>query len=70
MGVVKRAKTRLLVALVLFIFILVANVAEDLLVVAFATDQPITWGVIGIAILVSLCFAVAGELVVHWLGFD
>lgn len=59
-----RTAKRLEVFLEFLIFGIVMGVAEDLIAVKFATNEPITWHVIIIVTLVAIPFAIIGELVV------
>lgn len=62
---------RIEVFLEFLIFGLIFGIAEDLIAVKFATNEPITWAIVGIVFLVALPFAIIGELVVdrtNWLG--
>lgn len=40
------------------------GIIEDLIAIKFATGDPITWGVIGIAIVVAIPFAFLGEVII------
>ena len=40
------------------------GVVEDLLAVVLAKGEPVTWKIIGIVVLVTIPFAVLGELIV------
>ena len=51
------------------IFGVVAGVIEDLIAVKIATDHIITWSTVGIIILVTIPFAVIGELIVDNIDF-
>jgi len=55
---------KLNVFLEFFIFGVVMGVVEDLIVIGLVTGEPITLEVIGIVTLVTLPFAILGELVV------
>lgn len=46
------------------IFGIVLGVIEDAIAVKLISGEPITWSVIGIIILITIPFAVLGELVV------
>jgi hypothetical protein len=46
------------------IFGIILGVVEDTLAVALTTDETITWSTIGIIVLVTIPFAIVGELVV------
>ncbi|MFW5888220.1 MAG: hypothetical protein ACOCVY_00705 [Patescibacteria group bacterium] len=55
---------RLEVMLEFLIFGIVLGVIEDAIAVKLISGEPITWSVIGIIILITIPFAVLGELVV------
>lgn len=46
------------------IFGVIMGVVEDLIAVTLSTGEPITWKIIGIIVLVSIPFAIIGELIV------
>lgn len=53
----------------LLIFGIVIGIAEDLLAIKLATDQPITLRVIGIIIIIAVPFAVLGEVIFDRIDF-
>ncbi|MFH1714346.1 MAG: hypothetical protein ABH831_02025 [Candidatus Nealsonbacteria bacterium] len=53
----------------LLIFGIIIGIAEDLLAIKLATDQPITLKVIGIIIMVAIPFAMLGEVVFDRIDF-
>lgn len=53
----------------LLIFGIIIGLIEDLLVVKFATGHPITLKVVGIAVLVTVPFAILGEVVFDNIDF-
>jgi hypothetical protein len=55
---------RLEVALEFFIFGVILGVVEDAIAVKIVTGEPITWKMIGIIVLVTIPFAIIGEIVV------
>jgi len=55
---------RLEIFLEFLIFGVIMGIVEDLIVVTFATGEPITWKIIGIITLVAIPFAAIGELIV------
>jgi hypothetical protein len=65
----KHTKKRLEVFFEFLIFGIALGITEDLLAIWFATDAKITWHVFVIVLLVTIPFAVVGELIVdrvHW----
>jgi hypothetical protein len=65
----KRTKKRLEVFFEFLIFGIALGITEDLLAIWFATDASITWHVFIIVLLVTIPFAILGELIVdrvHW----
>ena len=60
----KKTKKRLEVFFEFLIFGIVLGITEDLLAIWFATDAHITWHVFAVVILVTIPFAMLGELVV------
>ena len=59
-----RRLRRVEVFLEFLVFGMVMGVVEDLIVITLLTGEPVTWGVVGIVFVVTLPFAVLGELVV------
>jgi hypothetical protein len=55
---------KLEVILEFFIFGVVLGVVEDALAVKIVSGEPITWNVIGIIVLITIPFAILGEVVV------
>lgn len=53
----------------LLIFGIVIGIAEDLLAIKLATDQPITLRVIGIIIMIAIPFAIIGEVIFDRIDF-
>lgn len=47
-----------------FVFGVILGVVEDTLAVKIVSGEPITWGMLGIIVLITIPFAVIGELVV------
>lgn len=52
------------VMLEFLIFGIVLGVVEDAIAVKLISGEPITWSVVGIIVLITIPFAVLGELVV------
>ncbi|MEX2515126.1 MAG: low molecular weight phosphatase family protein [Candidatus Paceibacterota bacterium] len=50
------------VVLEFLIFGIVIGVVEDVIAVKVVTGEPITWGVIGIVVLIAIPFAIIGEI--------
>ncbi len=57
------------VILELLIFGIVVGVIEDLVAIYFATGETITWSIVGIAILVTVPFAILGEVIFDNIDF-
>jgi hypothetical protein len=55
---------KLEVMLEFLIFGIVLGVVEDAIAVKLISGEPITWSVVGIIVLITIPFAVLGELVV------
>jgi len=53
----------------LLIFGIVIGIAEDLIAITFATNEPVTFRVIGIVVLVAIPFALLGEVVFDQIDF-
>ncbi len=53
----------------LLIFGILIGIAEDILAIKLATDQPITLKVIGIVILIAIPFAIIGEVIFDRIDF-
>lgn len=51
------------------IFGILIGVAEDLIAVKLATGVSITWGTVGLIVLIAVPFAVLGELVADNIDF-
>lgn len=51
------------------IFGIIFGVTEDLIAVEIITDEPITWHVIGIIVLITIPFALLGEVLVDRIDF-
>lgn len=60
---------RLEVFLEFLIFGIVVGVTEDLIAVEIVADVPITWHVIGVIVLISIPFALLGEVLVDRIDF-
>jgi len=60
---------RLEVFIEFLVFGVVVGVIEDLIVVYTTTSEPITWGVIGIVVLIAIPFAFLGEILVDQINF-
>ncbi len=60
----KRKRKRLEVFLEFLLFGLVMGIIEDVIAIKFSTGEPLTWKVIGIVALVTIPFAIIGELIV------
>lgn len=60
----KRTRKRLEVFFEFLIFGLALGIAEDLIAIWFATDAKITWQVFAVVFLVTIPFAILGELIV------
>jgi hypothetical protein len=61
--------TRFEVFMEFLIFGIVVGVVEDIIAVALVSDEPITWKVIGIVVLIAIPFAALGELLVDRIDF-
>jgi hypothetical protein len=59
-----RKHKRIEVFIEFLIFGIILGIVEDTLAIALATDETITWSTIGIVVLVTIPFAIVGELVV------
>jgi len=51
------------------IFGILLGITEDMVAIKLATEEPITWRVIGIVILIAIPFAIIGELVFDRIDF-
>ncbi|MDP2641585.1 MAG: hypothetical protein Q8P39_03630 [Candidatus Yanofskybacteria bacterium] len=51
------------------IFGIVIGIAEDLIAIALATGESITWKIVGIVVLVAIPFAILGEIIVDRIDF-
>jgi len=51
------------------IFGILLGITEDLIVIKLATNEPITWRVIGIVVLIAIPFAIIGELIFDRIDF-
>lgn len=51
------------------LFGIIVGVIEDLIAVKFATGATITWKTVGIIVLVTIPFAIIGELIVDNIDF-
>jgi len=60
---------RLEVFLELLIFGIVIGVIEDLVAIKLVTNEPITWRIVGIVVLVAIPFAILGEVVFDNINF-
>ncbi|MEK9200694.1 MAG: hypothetical protein AAB909_01835 [Patescibacteria group bacterium] len=60
----KFSRKRLEVFLEFMLFGIIMGVTEDLIAVYFVTREPISWHVVGIVVLVTIPFAIIGELIV------
>ena len=60
---------RLEVFLEFLIFGIIVGVTEDLIAVKIVTNQPITWHVVGIIVLIAIPFALVGEVLVDRIDF-
>lgn len=60
---------KLAVMLEFLIFGIVLGITEDIIAVKLVSDEPITWEVVGIVVLVALPFAILGEIVVDNIDF-
>jgi len=60
---------KLEVFLEFLIFGIVVGVIEDVIAVAIATGEPITWKIVGIIIAVAIPFAYLGEVVADQVDF-
>lgn len=60
---------RLEVFLEFLIFGIIVGVIEDLIAVEIVADVAITWHVIGIIVLISIPFALLGEVLVDRIDF-
>lgn len=65
----KKNLKRLEVFFEFFIFGIVIGVVEDLIAVKLTTGYSITWHTVGIVILITIPFAVIGELVIDNIDF-
>lgn len=65
----KKKLQRLELFLEFLVFGIVLGVVEDLIAVKLATGHVITWGTVGIIILITIPFAIIGELVVDNIDF-
>ena len=53
----------------LLLFGIIVGIAEDLLAIKLATDEPITLRVIGIVVMVAIPFAFIGEVIFDRIDF-
>lgn len=60
----KRTRKRVEVFLEFLIFGIALGITEDLLAIWFATDANITWHIFAVVLVVTIPFAILGELVV------
>jgi len=60
---------RLEVFLEFLLFGIIVGVAEDLIAVKVVTDEPITWYVVGIIVMIAIPFALLGEVLVDRIDF-
>jgi len=51
------------------IFGILLGITEDMVAIKLATEEPITWRVIGIVILIAIPFAIIWELVFDRIDF-
>lgn len=51
------------------LFGIVIGVTEDLLAVHITTGETITWGMVGIVVLLAIPFAIFGELIADHVDF-
>ncbi|MEX0649393.1 MAG: hypothetical protein WD200_00135 [Candidatus Andersenbacteria bacterium] len=65
----KKNGKKLEVFLEFLIFGVVVGVFEDLIAVKFATNEPFTWKIVGIVVLVAIPFAFLGEVIVDRSSF-
>jgi hypothetical protein len=54
---------KLEVVIELVVFGIIIGVLEDIIAIKLTTGEPITWGVVGIVVLVAIPFAILGEVV-------
>jgi len=54
----------------LLVFGIVIGITEDILAIKLATNEPITWGVIGIVVAIAIPFALLGEVVFDRIDFS
>ncbi|MEX1112123.1 MAG: hypothetical protein WEC84_01560 [Candidatus Andersenbacteria bacterium] len=65
----KKNGKRLEVFLEFLIFGVLVGVVEDLIAVKLVTNEPFTWKIVGIVILVAIPFAFLGEVIVDRSSF-
>lgn len=65
----KKQIKRLEVFAEFLIFGVIVGIVEDLIAVKFATGEAITWKIVGIIVLVTLPFAIIGELIIDNINF-
>ncbi len=53
----------------LLVFGIVIGVVEDIIAITVATDEPVTWGVVGTIVLVAIPFAILGEAIFDRIDF-
>jgi len=53
----------------LLVFGIIIGITEDLLAIKLATDDPITWKVIGIVVVIAIPFAILGEVIFDRIDF-
>lgn len=53
----------------LLVFGVIIGIVEDIVAIRLVTDTPITWTVIGIVVLVTVPFAILGEVVFDNIDF-
>ena len=53
----------------LLIFGIILGVTEDIIAVKIVTNEPITWHVVGIIVLIAIPFAIIGEIIVDRVDF-
>ncbi|HXK32326.1 MAG TPA: hypothetical protein VJ378_02560 [Candidatus Paceibacterota bacterium] len=51
------------------VFGIIVGVAEDLIAIEIVTNEPITWQVVGIIVLIAIPFALLGEVLVDRIDF-
>ena len=53
----------------LLVFGIAIGILEDIVAIKLATNEPITWDVVGVVVLVAIPFAILGEVIFDRIDF-